>query len=313
VPCPYVCDIRQGRARRAPTSPNNPPPSPPPIKPAPTIANRKSQIENVEINLLLEAIFQRWGYDFRSYARASIERRIKQFLIGTDCASVAEMIPKVLHDAEFFSELARYFSISVTEMFRDPFVYRTIREKVVPMLRTWPHFKVWHAGCATGEEVYSLAIVLKEEGVYDRATIYATDFNDEALEQARQGVYPIATLQEATRNYQETGGKASFSQYYHARYDAAAMDQSLKKRIVFSSHNLASDSAFGEMHLVLCRNVLIYFNRELQNRALGLFSESLAHGGFLCLGTKEDIRFTEVNNLYEVVDARARIYKRSEP
>jgi len=269
-----------------------------------------AKIELIEVDLLLEAIFQRYGYDFRSYARASIERRIRQFLPGAGCSSVSEMIPKVLHDPEFFSRLARNFSISVTEMFRDPFVYRAVREKVVPLLRTWPHVKIWHAGCATGEEVYSLAIVLREEGVYDRTTIYATDFNDEALGRAREGVYAVGKVKEATLNYQQAGGKASFSEYYHAHYEAAAMDGSLKKRITFANHNLAVDEAFGEMHLVFCRNVLIYFNCELQNRALGLFTESLVHGGFLCLGTKEDLQFSDVSNLYVEVDGKAKIYKK---
>jgi chemotaxis protein methyltransferase CheR len=276
------------------------------------IQNPKSKIEEIEIDLLLDAVYRRWGWDFRSYARASIERRIGQFMSGAGCASISEMIPKVVHDREFFTGLARYFSISVTEMFRDPFVYGVIRSEVVPMLRTWPHVKVWHAGCATGEEVYSLAIVLKEEGVYDRATVYATDFNDEALDRAREGTYDIGSIKEATRNYQQAGGKASFSEYYHARYDLAIMDASLRERIVFSSHNLASDSVFAETHLVFCRNVLIYFNRELQNRALGLFTESLVNGGFLCLGTKEDLQFTEVEDQYEVVDRKAKIYRKSE-
>ena len=271
----------------------------------------KAKIETIEIDLLLEAVFLRYGYDFRSYAPASIARRIKQFLAVAGCSSVAEMIPRVLHDEEFFSRMVRYFSIPVTEMFRDPFVYRAVREKVVPLLKTWPHVKIWHAGCASGEEVYSLAIVLKEEGVYDRTTIYATDFSDEVLAQAREGVYALGKVQEATQNYQQAGGKASFSEYYHAHYDAAAMDPSLKERITFANHNLAVDGAFGEMHLVFCRNVLIYFNRELQNRALGLFTESLVHGGFLCLGTKEDIQFTEVSNKYEVIDGKAKIYKKS--
>lgn len=269
-----------------------------------------TKIEPTEIDLLLDAIYRRYGYDFRSYARASIERRTRQFMSAAGCASVSEMIPKVLNNKELFSRLARHFSVPVTEMFRDPFVYRAVRENVVPLLRTWPHFKVWHAGCATGEEVYSLAIVLKEEGAYDRATIYATDFNDEAIERAREGIYTVSKMQEATRNYQQAGGKESFSEYYHARYDAAAMAVSLKERITFANHNLAVDEAFGEMHLVFSRNVLIYFNRELQNRALRLFTESLVHGGFLCLGTKEDIQFTDVSNRYEVVDGKARIYKK---
>lgn len=275
-------------------------------------AMKAAAIEPLEIDLLLETIFRRYGYDFRSYARASIERRAKQFAAQAGCASVSELIPIVLHDEDLFSRLARYFSISVTEMFRDPLVYSAVREKVVPLLRTWPHFKVWHAGCATGEEAYSLAIVLKEEGVYDRATIYATDFNDEALERAREGVYEAGKMREATQNYQRSGGKASFSEHYHASYDSAVMDASLKERITFANHNLTVDEVFGEMHLVFCRNVLIYFNRELQNRALRLFTESLVHGGFLCLGTKEDIRFSDVQDRYEVVDRKARIYKKKD-
>lgn len=266
--------------------------------------------EHTEIDLLLETIYQRYGYDFRSYARASIVRRIRQFRSNAGCASVAEMIPRIIDDEDFASRLIRYFSIAVTELFRDPLVYRAVREKVIPLLRTWPHCKIWHAGCATGEEVYSLAIVLKEEGIYDRTTIYATDFNNEALDRARAGIYEIGRLQEATRSYQQAGGKRSFSKYYHAQYQAAAMDNSLKERVVFSSHNLASDSVFGEMHLIFCRNVLIYFNYDLQNRALGLFTESLVHGGFLCLGTKEDLQFSDFSDRYEPVDKKARIYKK---
>lgn len=271
---------------------------------------KSPQTEEIEVDLLLEAVYRRYGYDFRSYARASIERRARQFMTNHGFTCVSEMIPRLLRDKDFFTQLTRFFSIPVTEMFRDPFVYRTLREKVIPLLRTWPHFKVWHAGCATGEEVYSLAIVLKEEGLYDRATIYATDFNEEVLGRAREGIYAIGKIQEATRSYQEAGGMASFSEYYHARYDAAVMEGSLKERIVFSSHNLASDSVFGEMHLVICRNVLIYFNRQLQNRALGLFTESLVRGGFLCIGSKEDLQFTAVSDQYDVVDRKARIYKK---
>lgn len=274
------------------------------------MAMKHTQIEQIEISLLLEAVFRRYGYDFRAYAHASIERRVRQFLALTGLTSISELIPRVLHDEEFFSRLLRQFSIPVTELFRDPFVYLAVREQVMPLLRTWPHIKIWHAGCASGEEVYSLAILLKEEGLYNRATIYATDFNREALEKARQGIYDIAKLQEATRNYQLAGGKRSFSEYYHASYNAVSMDATLKERIVFSTHNLATDSVFGEMHLVFCRNVLIYFNRELQSRALGLFTESLVHGGFLCLGIKEDIQFTTARDAYEEVDHRARIFKK---
>lgn len=271
-----------------------------------------AEIEQIELDLLLEAVYRRFGYDFRSYARASIERRTRLFLAELGLSSISEIIPNVLRDQELFSRLARCFSIGVTELFRDPFVYQAVRSKVVPLLRTWPHFKIWHAGCATGEEVYSLAIMLKEEGVYDRATIYATDFNEQALERAREGIYDIAKVQEATRNYQRAGGKTSLSAYYHAHYNAVALNAALKERIVFSSHNLATDSVFGDMQLVFCRNVLIYFNRDLQNRVLGLFTESLVHGGFLCLGTKENLQFSSVSGRYEIVDAKARIFKKIE-
>jgi chemotaxis protein methyltransferase CheR len=184
---------------------------------------------------------------------------------------------------------------------------------VAPLLRTWPHVKIWHAGCATGEEVYSMAIVLKEAGLYERATLYATDFNDEALERARAGIYEIEKVQEATRNYQQAGGTQSFSEYYHSAYNAAAIDPALRERVVFSNHNLVADGVFGEMHLVVCRNVLIYFNRELQNRSLALFTESLVNGGFLCLGSKEDLQFSAVAERYDVVDQKARIYKKVRP
>ena len=271
------------------------------------------EIERLEIDLLLETIFRRYGYDFRGYARASIDRRVRQLLSSTGCTAVAELIPKVLKDAEFFSRLVRNFSIPVTEMFRDPAVYRAVREKVVPLLRTWPHFKIWHAGCATGEEVYSLAMLLKEEGLYERATIYATDFNEEALDLAREGIYPIEKIKAATRNYQLAGGKGSLSDYYHAAYDAARMDPALRERVVFSVHNLATDSVFGEIHLVFCRNVLIYFGRELQNRALWLLTDSLVHGGYLCLGTKENLQFTEVHAHFSTLDHAARLYKKQVP
>jgi chemotaxis protein methyltransferase CheR len=221
------------------------------------------------------------------------------------------MIGKVLRDKDLFNSLIHHFSISVTEMFRDPFVYRTIRSEVAPVLRTWPHVKIWHAGCATGEEVYSLAIVLKEEGLYDRSAIFATDFNDASLRQAKAGIYAIGKLQDATRNYQKAGGKDSFTQYYHACYDAAALDGSLRERITFANHNLVADHVFGEMHLIFCRNVLIYFNRKLQNRVLQLLTESLVHGGFLCLGAREDLQFSGISQWYEPVDRKARIYKKS--
>jgi chemotaxis protein methyltransferase CheR len=269
-----------------------------------------AELEWIEIRLLLDAVFQRSGYDFQSYARPSIQRRCSQFLALSGCATIADMIPRVLHDEQFLSSLIRYFSISISEMFRDPFVYRALRERVIPLLRTWPYFKVWHAGCATGEEVYSLAILLREEGVNDRATTYATDFNDTVLQQAREGIFPMAALKAATHNYLAAGGTGSLADYYHARYESVAMDRTLKERITFANHNLATDSAFGEMHLIFCRNVLIYFDQSLQTRVLRLLADSLAHGGFLCIGTKESLHFSPVSHAFEPVDEAARLYRK---
>ncbi|MBI5115955.1 protein-glutamate O-methyltransferase CheR [Candidatus Poribacteria bacterium] len=270
-----------------------------------------ADIENIEISLLLEAIYERYGHDFRHYARASISRRIRQFLNNASgCASISEMIPKVLHDESFFERLINNFSIPVTEMFRDPLVYRSIRQKIVPLLKTYPFVRIWHAGCATGEEVYSMAILLKEEGLYDRATIFATDFNDVALSKAKEGIYAVDSIKQFTGNYQQSGGSASFSEYYHARYDSIAIQHSLKRNITFANHNLATDGVFGEMHLIMCRNVLIYLDSALQSRVANLFGESLTYGGFLCLGTKETLDFTDGGKHFKVIDEPARIYQK---
>ncbi|MBU0493835.1 MAG: protein-glutamate O-methyltransferase CheR [Chloroflexi bacterium] len=271
----------------------------------------RTDIENIEINLLLEAIFQRYGYDFRRYARASIERRVRQLLPKCGCATISELIPKLLYDESFFAPLVHEFSITVSEMFRDPTVYRRLRETVVPLLKTYPFVKIWHAGCASGEEVYSLAILLQEEGLYDRATIFATDFNDAALDQAREGIYALETVQQFTANYQQAGGIRSFSEYYHAHYEAIALDEALKRNITFANHNLVTDGVFGEMHLILCRNVLIYFNKELQNRVLQLFRDSLVRGGFLCLGSKESLLFSAIQTDLKPIDEQARIYQKT--
>ncbi len=195
-------------------------------------------------------------------------------------------------------------------MFRDPFVYRSIREKVVPFLKTYPFVKIWYAGCATGEEAYSLAILLQEEGLYERTTIFATDFNDEALEKAKEGIYALDNVQQFTKNYQHAGGTGSFSNYYHAEYESMAINRSLKKKITFANHNLVTDEVFGEMHMIFCRNVLIYFDKKLQNRVLNLFTESLVNGGFLCLGAKENLQFTDVNSYYKPIDKKGKIYQR---
>jgi chemotaxis protein methyltransferase CheR len=266
--------------------------------------------EGVELDLLLEALYRVYGYDFRSYSRTSIERRVKRLLVDRKEGSLSELIPGIIQDETLAGVIIRSFSISVTEMFRDPLVYLSIRESVIPMLRTYPFIKIWHAGCATGEEVYSMAILLAEEGLLERANIYATDFNDELLEQARKGIYPARSFQDATRNYQRSGGHKSFSDYYSAKYESVAIDAALKDKITFSSHNLVTDGVFGEMHMVFCRNVLIYFNRELKERVLGLFEDSLVRGGFLCLGSKESVRFASSEKRFVCVDEACRLLRK---
>ena len=254
-----------------------------------------SNIENeaIEIDLLLEAIFRKYGYDFRNYARASIERRLRRRLALSGLESIAEMIHQVLDDLAFFETLLRDCSINVTEMFRDPPFYQAFRKEVIPYLKTFPFFRIWIPGYATGEEVYSMAILLEEEGLHDRVQIYATDFNSNVIEKAKEGIYSLQTIKDYTANYQKAGGSKSFSDYYTAHYDAAILHPFLKSNIVFAAHNLVTDGVFNEMHMISCRNVFIYFNRELQNRVVKLFIESFHRGGFLCLGTKESLQFSD--------------------
>lgn len=268
------------------------------------------EIEQIEMNVLLEAIFRRYGYDFRNYARSSLKRRLEHIQRRSKMDHMSDLLPRMLHDREFFDQFLQDMSITVTEMFRDPEFYRDVREHVVPVLKTWPFIKIWHAGCATGEEVYSMAILLKEEGYYDRAQIYATDFNRHSLTKAQEAIYPLDKMKEYSNNYNKAGGKGSFSDYYHARYGAAKIDESLKKNITFAHHNLVADGVFGEMHMILCRNVLIYFNKTFQSRALSLFHDSLCRGGFLCLGLKETIEFSDIRNQFEDIVKKARIYQK---
>lgn len=267
-------------------------------------------IDGIEVSLLLEAVFQRYGYDFRDYARASIERRLAQFLSDTGSRSHCEVTARLLREPPFFHRLLPYFSVSVTSLFRDAFFYRALREQVVPVLRTWQHVKVWHAGCATGEEVYSTAVLLREEQMLERSLLYATDISQPALDTARAGIYPLEILRKGSIQYQESGGHGSLSDHYYARDGAGVMDDSLGRRITFARHNLAMDASFGEMQLVVCRNVLIYFNQDLQNHVLTLFRDSLDHGGFLCLGDKETVAFSSVADDFVAVNDRARIYKK---
>lgn len=272
----------------------------------------KTDNEEIEINLLVDAIRQKYGYDFSRYAKASLTRRIKKGLSEARLKRISEMIPLIIYDRSFFNSFVHNLSINVTEMFRDPLFYRAFREKVIPYLRTYTFIRIWSAGASTGEEVYSLAIVLKEEGLYDKSLIYATDFNDVVLEKSKKGIYPAADIKKSTRNYQNAGGKESFGNYYHAEYDSVIFDRSLKENIVFANHNLVTDESFGEMNLILCRNVLIYFNRSLQNRVLKLFSNSLCHNGFLCLGTKESIEFSSIAGAFMPVVKKQKIYQKKE-
>lgn len=271
---------------------------------------KKSEIEKIEIDLLLEALFQRYGYDFRGYARASINRRVRRILQKSGCNNITEMTSKLLHDESFFEQLLYDFSITVTEMFRDPGFYRVVREKIIPFLKTYPFIKIWHAGCATGEEVYSLAIALKEARLYNRATIFATDINDVALKKAKEGIYSLENIKLFTSNYQKAGGTLSFSKYYHSQYESAIMDKSLKKNITFAKHNLVTDNVFSEMHLILCRNVLIYFGKNLQDRVFKLFRDSLVYHGFLCLGSKETMRHSNVYENFKEIDKKDKIYQK---
>ena len=248
------------------------------------------RIEKIEIDLLLDALYRRYGYDFRNYARASIRRRIRHFLAKSDRQQVSELIPSVLHDEAFARTAIHDFSITVTEMFRDPDFYCAVRKRVLPYLRTYPFFKVWVAGCATGEEVYSLAILLSEEGLYERATLFGTDFNDGALEKAREGIFALKDIQQYTANYQRTCGKHSFADYYHAQYRSAIMDQGLKANVTFANHNLVTDGVFSEMQLIFCRNVLIYFDRTLQNRGSGPFGRQPESRWILVPGQQRDDR-----------------------
>jgi len=275
-----------------------------------TDAELKNQIVNLEIDLLLEAIFVKYGYDFRNYSKAHVKRRLLFRLSTSNLKSISEMQHKVLHEADFFEVILRDLSINVTEMFRDPGFYLALRKEVVPVLKTYPYIKVWHAGCSTGEEVYSFAVLLKEEGLYDRTQIYATDFNRNVLDIAKKGIYPIDRIKEFTANYQSAGGTQSFSDYYMANYDSVIYDQSLKKNMVFAEHNLVTDSVFAEVNLVICRNVLIYFNKELQNRVINLFYDSLINGGYLGLGSKETIQFTSKIDKFEVINKEEKIYKK---
>ena len=270
----------------------------------------RGQLDEIELDLLTEGVFRHYGFDFRDYARASLLRRIRRQVSEERLATISALQERVLHDRSCLDRLLRTMSISVTSMFRDPDAYRGLREQVVPLLRTWPFVRVWIAGCATGEEVYSLAILLEEEGLSGRYRIYATDMSAEALEKAQAGIFPLEKMKAYTENYLRAGGRRAFSEYYTARYENALFRPALREGVVFFQHNLTTDGPFNEFQLVLCRNVLIYFNKKLQQRVHELFLDSLATFGILSLGRRETLRFLPQGERYEAIDAGRRLYRK---
>ena len=268
-------------------------------------------VEEIEVALLLEAIFRRYGFDFREYAPASLKRRLWRRVHAEGLETISNLQARVLHDPACMEQLLLDLSINVTTMFRDPSFYTAFRERVVPLLRTYPFVRIWVAGCSTGEEVYSLAIVLDEEGLLERTRIYATDINEAVLGQARRGVFPLEKMQEYTKNYVEAGGTRAFSEYYLADYDGAVFDRRLTEHAVFAQHNLVSDRAFNEFHAIVCRNVMIYFDRQLQERVFRLFHESLARFGVLALGHKETVRFSGFADRFQELDGSEKLWKKT--
>ncbi|MBF0195062.1 MAG: protein-glutamate O-methyltransferase CheR [Magnetococcales bacterium] len=270
----------------------------------------RDDLQDFEIRLLLESLRYRYDFDFSNYVQTSLKRRLLYAIKVSGIEHVSDAIPRVLHDEDFFQKLFYILSVTVTEFFRDPQFYKTVREQLTPLLDKFPIINVWHAGCATGEEVYSMAILLHEEGLSDRVRIYATDINNRSLSMAKEGVYNIDNLKDYSINYQKSGGKGSLSDYYIAKYGLALIDPELKKNILFSNFNLATDSVFTEMHLVLCRNVLIYFDATLQNRVLTLLNDTLVDEGLLCLGSRESLKFSNVVNSFIPISEKWRIFQK---
>jgi chemotaxis protein methyltransferase CheR len=275
-----------------------------------TIDNDEEARERLEIDLLLEAIHRRYNYDFRGYALASLRRRLWHRVFGEGLVTISGLQERLLHDPACMDRLLRDLSINVTEMFRDPGFHRTLRERVFPLLRTYPFIRIWNAGCSTGEEIYSLAIALREEGLLDRTRIYATDINEDALDRAQTGAFPLERMQRYTENYLRAGGSEAFSTYYAAEGDNARFDPQLAQGVVFAQHNLVTDGSFNEFHLIVCRNVMIYFGSDLQEAVLALFGDSLTRFGILALGRKESIRRSNQAERYESLDEAEKIFRR---
>ena len=265
----------------------------------------------LEFKNLLTAIHLKYGYDFTEYAEASVRRRVEYFMNSRKITSLALLSTRILNDEHEFEEFIQDVSVTVTEMFRDPTFYKSLRENVLPQLSTWPFIKIWIAGCATGEEVYSVTILLKESNLLTRSVIYATDINQKSLKIARDGVYPIDNMQKYIHNYQKSGGTHDFSNYFSAKYNSVIFHKDLRQNVVFSPHNLAVDSSFNEFQLIICRNVLIYFNQQLQNRVINLFHSSLSPFGYLALGNKESLLFSDVRPLFLDIDRKDKIFRKN--
>lgn len=265
---------------------------------------------DIELRLLMEAIFLKYRYDFRHYAVASLRRRVRSAIAALECETVSRLQDRMLREPEVFAALLDFLTVPVTEMFRDPGYFAALRAHVVPLLRTYPSLKIWVAGCSTGEEAYSMAILLHEEELLGRSLIYATDINPRSLRTAESGVYPLQQLPLFTANHHRAGGRSSLSNYYEAGYDRAVFSSALREKIVFSDHSLATDTVFAEMQLISCRNVLIYFDRDLQNRAVGLFRDALCRRGFLGIGAKESLRFTAHADAFVELSREDRIYQK---
>jgi chemotaxis protein methyltransferase CheR len=271
---------------------------------------RDEESQNLEVELLIEALFKRFNYDFRHYARSSVARRLQHAMVRFHCPTVSHIQARLLNEENFLPELVDVLTVPTTEMFRDPAYFASLRTNVIPVLKTYPSVRIWIAGTSTGEEVVSMAILLKEEGLLEKTTLYATDINSRSLESAQRGIYETEAIKKATLNYREAGGKQSIGDYVSVAYGSAKVDPSLYKNVLFSDHSLATDAVFTEAHFISCRNVLIYFDRQLQNRATGLFADSLVRGGYLGLGSRESMRFLEPASHFRAIDETNRIYQK---
>lgn len=268
------------------------------------------ELSDEEVDATLEKIKEKYGYDLTGYSRASLKRRLSRLILKNDHKNLAELEEKILSSDEYFEFALKEITVNVTEMFRDPEFFKVIREKILPELSSYPHIKIWHPACSTGQEIYSMAILLKEERLLHKSLLFGTDINQDALKDAKKGFFPLKEMKSYTQNYHKSGGQGEFSQHYTAAYDYAMYDESLKEKMVFSAHNLVSDQSFNEFNLIMCRNVLIYFNKQLQNRVFGLLYESLCHFGYLALGTKESLKFSDYEDKFEEVDRKNKIYRK---